>query len=202
MRSRTILVALAGVLLANALIVLGAWIWFRESPAAASELPVAKIETTPLSAVEPEVSAVPQRSAPDPQRVIRTPDANELWAAIDAPREGESVPRRFQATGRFGTVPVGSRLMLVVDSGRGVYSPKMPPVSVNEHNWSGTVGEFGAPAGGNFFLCVFAVSDEGLQQIAAWHAQGRATGKYPPFRQGVPGGVPLARIKLRVAGNN
>lgn len=89
--------------------------------------------------------------------------------------------------------------MLVVDSGRGVYSPKMPPLEASGGRWTGACNEFGAPAGGFFSLCVFQVSEEGIRQISRWHAEGKATGNYPPFRGEVPGGTTLARIQLRVA---
>ena len=91
--------------------------------------------------------------------------------------------------------------MLVVDSGGRVYSPKMPPLEGSGGQWSGTCNEFGAPAGGSFSLCIFQVSEQGVDQIAQWHAQSKATGKYPPFRETLPGGTELARIKLRVARN-
>jgi hypothetical protein len=90
--------------------------------------------------------------------------------------------------------------MLVVQTGR-VLSPKMPPVAVNGENWSGACHEYGVHPGGSFTLCAFLVSNEGLDEIAQWHAQGKATGKYPPFRV-VPGGVLLAKAKLRLSGED
>ena len=89
--------------------------------------------------------------------------------------------------------------MLVIDSGRGVYSPKFPLPVVTGENWSGIGNDFGAPVGGSISLCVFAVTEEGVRQITQWHAQGKATGKWSPFRQGVPGGVELQRVKLTIA---
>jgi hypothetical protein len=85
-----------------------------------------------------------------------------------------------------------------VQTGR-VLSPKIPPVEVNGTNWAGICNEYGVPAGGAFTLCLFIVSEEGFKEIAAWHAQGKATGSYPPFRA-VPGGALLAQSKLRVMG--
>lgn len=130
---------------------------------------------------------------------MSVPDVSATWAEIDSPHDGEAVPRRFRVTGRCGPVPTGSQLMLVVDSGRSVFSPKFPPIVVDKDTWSGAGNEFGAPSGGTFSLCVFAVSDEAVLKITEWHEQGKATGKWPPFRNSMPGGVPLAKIKLRVA---
>lgn len=126
------------------------------------------------------------------------PNIVDTWVEFESPHDGEVVPRRFRVTGRCGPVPAGSQLMLVVDSGRGVFSPKLPPIVVDKETWSGIGNEFGAPDGGAFSLCVFVVSDEAVEKIAEWHAQGKATGKWPPFRGSVPGGVSLAKIKLRV----
>lgn len=89
--------------------------------------------------------------------------------------------------------------MFVIDSGRAVFSPKFPLPVVEGESFSGTANDFGAPTGGSISLCVFAVTEEGVRQLAEWQAQGKATGKYPPFRQGVPGGVELKRVKLRIA---
>src|SRR5437899_1427188 len=82
-------------------------------------------------------------------------------------------------------------------SGR-VFSPQMPPVDSAGQDWAGTCNEYGVPAGAAFTLCLFVVSEEGLQEVARWHAQGKATGRYPPFAT-VPGGALLAKIPLRVA---
>ena len=199
MRLRTVILLLAGLLFLDLFVIVGVWVWKRSKP-----LPVA---VQPVVVVVSETNSTEETESPMPQpaptaRFDSTPVVARGGAAgvtIESPRAGQSMPRRFTASGRCGPVPAGHRLMLVVDSGRGVYSPKLPPVEVNEGRWSGACNEFGAPAGGAFSLCVFQVSEQGVEQIAQWHAEGKATGKYPPFRQGIPGGVSLARIPLRVA---
>lgn len=198
MRTRTIILGLAGVLLVNALIVLGVWLWFNQD--SASTLAVAPAANAPSTE---DVAALPvqslQLAAPAASPSIPSPEIGAAWAEILSPLEGEAVPRRFAVSGRCGALPEGSRLMFVIDSGRGVYSPKFPLPPVENGNFSGTANDFGAPTGGSISLCVFAVSEEGVRQLAEWQAQGKATGKYPPFRQGVPGGVELKRVKLRIA---
>jgi hypothetical protein len=199
MRLRTVILILAGLLFLDLFVILGVWIWKRSKP-----LPFA---AQPAVAVVGETSSTEESESPMPQpaptaRFDSTPViASDVAPSvtIESPQESQSVPRRFTASGRCGTLPAGYRLMLVVDSGRGVYSPKMPPLEVSNGRWSGTCNEFGAPAGGSFSLCVFQVSEHGVEQITQWHEESKITGKYPPFRQGVPGGVSLARIKLRVA---
>ena len=186
MRTRTIILGLAGVLLVNALIVVGVWLWFNRDSA-----------STTAVATEPVQS--PQLAASPASPTIPAPEIGAAWAEIVSPVEGEAVPRRFAVSGRCGALPEGSRLMFVIDSGRGVFSPKFPLPAVEGEFFSGTANDFGAPVGGSISLCVFAVSDEGVRQLAEWQAQGKATGKYPPFRQGVPGGVELKRVKLRIA---
>lgn len=96
-------------------------------------------------------------------------------------------------------VPPDSRILFVIDSGKDVYSPKLPPANVTGDTFEGGANEYGVPTGGAFTLCVFLVSEEGFKQISDWHAQGKATGNYSPFRGSLPGGVPLARVNLRVA---
>jgi hypothetical protein len=199
MRPRTIILAFACVLFINALIVLGVWLWFNgKTP---DSLQAAAVVPETNSTADREVVAEPIEPN-DPASTVTNPAlpvaaGGATWAEFDSPHDGDAVPRRFSASGRCGSIPTGHRLMAVVQTGR-VFSPKMPPLDIEGHNWSGTVNEFGVPVGGAFTLCVFAVSEEGVQQIAQWNAQGKATGKYPPFRQGVPGGTCLAKIKLRV----
>ena len=200
MRPRTIILILAGVLSLNLLTVFGVWVW--------SQAKTARVQTL---GVQPETNLAEAANLGDePVRAdnsspgtasftFSVPNVSATWVEFDSPREGESVPRRFPVTGRCGAVPAGSQLLLVVDSGRGVFSPKLPPIVVEKETWSGMGNEFGAPSGGTFSLCVFAVSDEAVEKITEWHEQGKATGKWPPFRGSVPGGVSLARIKLRVA---
>ena len=182
------ILGLAGVLLVNALIVLGVWLWFSRNPA----------RTVPEVEV-PTDTASPGTATPAATPPLLPPEAGMAWAEFDFPREGEAVPRRFRASGRCGSLPPGSRLLLVVDSGRSVFSPKLPPPTVDGGNWSGSANEFGVPSGGSFYLCVFLVSEEAVTQFTEWQAQGKATGKYPPFRGTLPGAVSLARTKLRVA---
>jgi hypothetical protein len=177
MRPRSIIFIFGGVVLLNIVIALGAFFWTNS-----------KTKTT--------LSQTPTNSV---NATLPVPNASGAWAEFDSPREGDAVDRRFPVSGRCGALPAGSRLMLVVDSGREVYSPKFPLLLVEGDKWSGTGNEFGAPRGGTFFLCVFAVSEEGVEKITEWHTQGKATSKWPPFRGSVPGGVSLARIQLRVA---
>lgn len=198
MRTRTIILGLAGVLLVNALIVLGLWLWFNQD--SASTLAVAPAANAPSTE---DVAALPvqspQLAAPAASPTIPAPEIGAAWAEILSPLEGEAVPRRFAVSGRCGALPEGSRLMFVIDSGRAVFSPKFPLPAVEGGDFSGTANDFGAPPGGSISLCVFAVTEEGVRQLTEWQARGKATGKYPPFRQGVPGGVELKRIKLRIA---
>jgi len=126
--------------------------------------------------------------------------AGRANGSIDTPQENESVPRTFHVTGRSGSLPEGSHLMLAVQTGR-VFSPQMPPVDSSGQDWAGTCNEYGVPAGAAFTLCLFVVSEDGLQEIARWHTQGKATGSYPPFAT-VPGGALLAKLPLRVAKRN
>ena len=198
MRPRTIILGLAGVLLVNALIVLGVWLWFnRDSTSTLVVTPAVNSPSTedvaPLPVQSPQIAPSPVSPS------LPAPEQGAAWVELVSPLEGESVPRRFAVTGRCGALPERSRLMFVIDSGRGVYSPKFPLPTVEGGNFSGAANDFGAPTGGSISLCVFAVTEEGLRQLAEWQAQGKATGKYPPFRQGVPGGVELKRIKLRIA---
>lgn len=198
MRSRAIIFGLAGVLLVNALIVLGVWLWFnRDSVSTLAVTPAANSPST--EDVAPQAVQSPLLAASPASPAIPASEIGAAWAEIVSPLEGEAVPRRFAVRGRCGALPEGSRLMFVIDSGRGVYSPKFPLPGVEGENFSGTANDFGAPTGGSISLCVFAVSEEGVRQLAEWQAQGKATGKYPPFRQGVPGGVELKRVKLRIA---
>jgi len=198
MRLRTIILGLAGVLLLNALVVLGVWLWLSQDSVSTAAVVSAANSPTTAEAVAGPLRPLPS-AAPAASPVMAPPEAGAVWAEFDSPRDGEAVSRRFRASGRCGSLPPGSRLMLVVDSGRSVFSPKLPPVIVDGGNWSGSANEYGAPTGGSFFLCVFLVSDEAVLQFSEWHAQGRATGKYPPFRGTLPGAVSLARIRLRVA---
>jgi hypothetical protein len=179
MRPRTIILILAGVLAINALTILGGWAWSKGRTSTASSTQAAGAEKPRVPLPAAEVAG--------------------LWAEFGTPRDGEAVPRRFRASGRCAPLPVGTHLVLVVDSGKEVFSPKLPPPAVEGETWSGNANEFGAPNGGNFSLCIFAVSTEALEQITQWHEQGKATGKWPPFRGIVPGTAPLAKIKLRVA---
>jgi len=182
MRGRTVILILTACLIADAVIVIGVWSFTRnrtsnDAVSAAGPRPIVEATYVDSPAREPSV-------------------APELTAVIDSPADGESVPRRFQASGRCSAVPPTHRLLLAVQTGR-VFSPKMPPVTVDGENWSSAVGEFGVAAGGAFTLCLFQVPEAELAQIAQWHAQGKATGKYPPYRE-VPGGVLLAKVNLRV----
>ena len=201
MRLRTVLLALAGVLFINTRIVLGAWWWFQLPPAPSPEAaptspkasPVATAETLP----EPVRREKPTTVVANP--ALPAPNVGAMWAQIESPDDGDGVPRRFRATVRAGAVPADHRLLLVVDPGRSVFSPKVPMLTMENETWAGTVNEFGAPVGGNFSLCVFMVTEEAAQQIEQWHAHGKATGQWAPFRGSLPGGVELTRIKLRVA---
>lgn len=181
MRTRTIILVLAAVLLINSVVVLGVWLWSRGAAANLAR------------------SSKGNKSTSLPVPDLPVPEAAGAWAEIESPREGEAVPRRFRVSGRCGSVPSGSRLLFVIDSGNDVYSPKLPPANVTGDAFEGGANEYGVPTGGTFTLCAFLVSEEGFQHITDWHAQGKATGKYPPFRGSMPGGVPLARVKLRVA---
>ena len=199
MRLRTVILVLAALLFLDLVVILGVWVWKRSQPVPVVVQPAVVVvsETKPTEESEsPMPQPAPTARFDSTPILVSGASAN---VTIESPQAGQSVPRRFTASGRCGPVPVGHRLMLVVDSGRGVYSPKMPPLEVNGDRWSGACNEFGAPAGGTFSVCVFQVSEQGVEQIAQWHEENKAAGKYPPFRQGVPGGVSLARIKLRVA---
>jgi len=116
---------------------------------------------------------------------------------IDSPEENASVPRRFQAAGRCGSLAAGSHVILVVQTGR-VLSPKIPPVNIEADNWSGPCNEFGVAPGGGFTLCLYAIPGPTLQEISEWHANGAATGSFPPFRM-LSGGTLLAKVNLYVA---
>lgn len=208
MRARTVILALGGVLFINTLIIAGAWWWLRpeavpmevETPAPGNPEPApALIHIAPLPATSLPPVTVPVEAPLAVTPPLPAPAPGAAWAEVVSPVEGEAVPRRFAVSGRCGALPEGSRLMFVIDSGRGVYSPKFPLPTVEGGNFSGTANDFGAPTGGNISLCVFAVTEEGLRQLTEWQAQGKATGKYPPFRQGVPGGAELRRVRLRIA---
>jgi hypothetical protein len=194
MRTRTVIMVMAGVLLVDFVAVIVALIWIRPPRPVVQSRPFGMAPPMDV-VVENVVEAQPVAAAPS----FVNPRVN--WAQVALPTDGSYVPRRFQASGRCGPVAEGTRLMLVVDSGRGVFSPKMPPLNVQDGQWSGNVAEYGAPVGGQFSLCVFAVTEEAVGNIAEWQERGRQTGSYPPFRGAVPGGVELARIKLRVGGN-
>lgn len=199
MRLRTVILILAGLLVLDLFVILGVWIWKRSKPLPVTVQPAVAVVNEASPTEEPE-SPMPQPASTarfDSTPVVASGVATSV--TIESPQAGQSVQRRFTVSGRCDSVPAGHRLMLVVDSGRGVYSPKLPPLEVSDGRWSGAANEFGAPAGGSFSLCVFQVSEHGVEQIAQWHAEGKATGKYPPFRQGIPDGVSLARIPLRVA---
>jgi hypothetical protein len=201
MRPRTVILLLAGALVLGVLLVLGRWVWSYTTPGPVAAQPTVMVVNQPNPTGESENP----RPQPAPTaRAAPAPVSTDEFApsvTIDYPQEGQSVPRRFEASGRCGPVPPGHRLMLVIDSGRGVYSPKLPLPEVEAGNWSGPCNDFGAPVGGHISLCVFLVSDDGVRQLAEWQAQGKATGKYPPFREGVPGGVELGRINLTIARN-
>jgi hypothetical protein len=200
MRARTVILILAAAVLFNALVVAGVWLWVNIKAANLARSSNRMSGTNPVN--DPGASPSSEDSAATlDTSSLPVPDISAMSVEIDLPRDGDAVPRRFHASGRCGPVPPGNQLMLVVDSGRGVYSPKMPPLTVNGESWEGAGNEFGAPVGGSFSLCVFLVSDQGVQRISEWHAQNKAIGKYPPFRGAVPGGVSLARIQLRVARN-
>ena len=198
MRPRTIIMALAGVLFVNTLIVLGALWWAHEPQPAGA---VAQVSVS-----DPKPPAPPNRAPALKETVtVAAPKApptagataTSAWASIDSPTDWASVPRNFSATGRCGALPPGQQLILVVQTGR-VYSPKVPSAVIDNGKWTGSCREYGVLAGGNFTLCVFMVSEEGLAEIGRWHAEGKATGHYPPYRD-VPGGECLARLTLRVA---
>jgi hypothetical protein len=199
MRLRTVIAILVGVVLINAVTVLGVWLWLGAKAPKARTVQNAGEQTNSLA--DPViVEAAPAQLVPQPSISSVDPlNAGTAWAEITSPVEGAAVPRRFPATGRCGSLPAGSSLMLVIDSGRSVYSPKFPLPTVTGETWSGMGNDFGAPVGGSISLCIFAVSDEGVKQLAEWQARGKATGKYPPFRGGVPGGVELARTRLFIA---
>lgn len=198
MRPRTIILGLAGVLLVNALVVLGVWLWLNQHSASTLSVTLAAASPAMEDAAPPPVQS-PQRGAQIATAAILASPIGAAWAELVSPLEGEAVARRFAVRGRCGALPEGSRLMFVIDSGRAVFSPKFPLPTVEGGNFSGLANDFGAPTGGSISLCVFVVTEEGVRQLAEWQAEGKATGKYPPFRQGVPGGVELQRIKLRIA---
>ena len=158
MRPRTIILILAGVLFINVLTVLGVWIWAKSKrPQPQSAIVQTEEANLEFEALAGGTARVETFSAPVINVTFAAPDVSAAWAEFESPRSGEVVPRRFRVTGRCGNVPPGSRLMLVVDSGRGVFSPKFPPLTVDVETWSGMGNEFGAPNGGAFSLCVFAV---------------------------------------------
>ncbi len=201
MRLRTIILLLAGLLILDVVVILGVWVWKRSQSSLVAVQPAAAVisETAPTDESESPMPQPAPTARFDSTPVVISDVA--MSVTIETPQEGQSVPRRFPASGRSDPLPSGHRLMLVIDSGRGVYSPKFPLLDVENGSWSGTGNDFGAPAGGSISLCVFLVSDEGVRQLTQWQAQGKATGKYPPFRQSVPGGVELKRIKLTIARN-
>ena len=196
MRLRTGILILAGLLFLDLVVILGVWVWKRSQPLPTAPLVVVK-EVNPTDESESPMPQPAPTARYDSAPVVGSEGAPSV--TIKSPQEGQSVPRRFPASGRCGPIPAGHRLMLVIDSGRRVYSPKFPLPDVAGGSWSGTGNDFGAPAGGHISLCLFLVSDEGVRQLTQWQAQGKATGKYPPFRQSVPGGVELKRIKLTIA---
>lgn len=182
MKTRTVILIFGGVLFLNVLIALGFFLWVKVSSGAAQ---ARKAETRSSNAFSPTDFSVP--------------DATAAWAEFDSPQDGEAVERKFPVSGRCRSLPPGSRLMLVVDSGNNIYSPKLPPLTVEGESWHGKGNEYGVPRGGKFSACLFVVSEEGFERISEWQAQGKATGKWPPFRGGVPGAVELTRVPLRVA---
>jgi hypothetical protein len=96
MRDRRIFFALAGVLLIAELIILGFCLEFRVGP--------------------PETLASPSNDSSN----ISMTDV-QGWT-IDSPQPNEGVPRRFLATGRCGSLPAGSHVIMAVQTGR-VLSP-------------------------------------------------------------------------------
>jgi hypothetical protein len=204
MRLRTVILALGGVLIVNMLIVAGVWWWGRQETETASAIPFIAEDSSDASSENPPAIWVEPRPVADTPAVAVTPARPEPApgadrAAFSTPRDGDSVERRFSASGSCASLPPRTQLMLVVDSGSRVFSPKLPPLTVNNGQWSGSVNEFGRPSGGSFSLCLYAVSDEAVAEFTTWHAQGKATGRYPPFRGTLPGSTELARIKLRVS---
>lgn len=193
MRPRTIILALVILVLFNGLIVFGVWLRFQFVTDGTSKELAASSTTQESRSSVSSVRASPSFPA------LRPASTTGAWAEIGSLQEGQSVPRKFTVSGRCGNIPDGNHLMLIVDNGPRVYSPKLPAAIVNGENWTAIVGEYGVPAGGTFYLCAFAISEEGFQQIVQWHAQGRTTGKWSPFRNEVPGGELLARIRLRVS---
>ena len=164
-------------------------------PPVMSEPPV-QLEETPsgdawAASAPPETTDIPPQ-----KRAVPANDSTIVSSEITSPLDGESVPRVFQMSGTCGAMPAGQQLWLVVQTGR-VFSPK-GAAKVDGQNWEGTVKEYGVGRGGSFEVCLYQVNEEGVALIAEWNARGRATGSWPPFRE-VPGGIFLAKIKLRLA---
>src|SRR5436190_16290118 len=127
MRTRTIILVLAAVLLINGVVVLGVWVWSRGAAANLSR------------------SSKGNKSTSLPVPDLPVPEAAGAWAEIESPREGEAVQRRFRVSGRCGSMPSGSRLLFVIDSGNDVYSPKLPPANVTGETFEGGANEYGVP---------------------------------------------------------
>jgi len=158
--------------------------------------------STPATSVPSEVPSVTviDAAAVPASAPIKTnlPEGVPLVAVtFDTPQENESVPRTFQVSGHCSQVPPGQHLVLAIQTGK-VFSPKWPPIQVQGDAWSGRAMEYGVRSGGSFTLCVFEVTDAGLEEISLWDAEGVKTRRWPPFRE-IPGGTLLNSIKLRVA---
>src|SRR5688572_14285684 len=98
MRPRTIILALAGVLLLNGLIVLGVWLWLNQDSAATG--PAVKVTTDAslreISVIDVELEDQSLRPViPVAAPLTPSPASGMAWAEFDSPREGEAVSRRF-----------------------------------------------------------------------------------------------------------
>jgi hypothetical protein len=203
MPTRGIVLGLFGLLMAMAILIL-ALMRFGErrqpARAPANAIPTQSTATNrnPSPVGTPgslSVTNAPSASAP----IGANPEGMPLpEITFDTPQENEAVPRTFQVSGHCSRIPPEQHLILAIQTGK-VFSPKWPPMAVQGDTWSGRAMEYGVRTGGSFTLCVFQVTDAGLEEISIWDAEGVKTRRWPPFRE-IPGGTLLGSIKLTVAG--
>ena len=192
MPTRGIVLALVGLLMAMAILILALLQFKHHEPRAASATNEQRTTNN-----EPRTTDTPPVAATVPIGTNPPEGTPLVEVTIDTPQENEAVPRTFQVTGHCSRVPQGKHLILAIQTGK-VFSPKWPPIQVQGDTWTGRAMEYGVRAGGSFTLCVFEVTDAGLEEISLWDAEGVKTRRWPPFRE-IPGGTLLTSMKLSVA---
>src|ERR1043166_8797735 len=211
MPNRGIILALVGLLMAMAILILALFQFKHHEPRSAgatNEPRTTNADSAPSLSrgrgtegegglyLHPSESS-PVRPTDPPPRPLPPEGVPLVEVTIDNPQENESVPRTFQVSGHCSRVPRGKHLVMAIQTGS-VFSPKWPPVQVQGDTWTGRAMEYGVRSGGTFTLCVFEVTDAGLEDFFVWDAEAVKPRRWPPFGE-IPGGTLLTSIKLRVA---